>query len=334
MYFWQINSEGMAEFVYGILADLLSISASETAWMHVEVDKQECVSITGGLEVDMGAIVKFFLKKRGSWSSPYVLYLLPHLSIDLELIVIKQNIRYKFAFENGELVSESRESCKETDRFMLRFGFDPVIWKFPFDFSLLSDRMERLAMLNPEIEILVRDVRADEPLQRHFHFPNGIYSLFEQISSKANFTGSTAYIQDSIGPRSYRIAIGFCLKGARRKSEVHAFCNELELNMPGSLHKGIRTGIQNAMRTHIQQKGLSSVGFFRATEMQKDLIVVVAMRTPAPILEGSTGVRLAMPDVQNEVSELVKNQLMAFFRLDPNRTSQILSQFGWNSDQR
>lgn len=331
MYIGSVDSKGFSVLFDGILSELLATIRTPDHLMTVELEKDGKILISGKFKTNASKLEEALDSTEFpmySDSGMIHLNLLCHFMQQVELTSNFQDRSSSTLFKDGEVVSRTGQHQERADGFSLRFNLDFSVLPIRPDFDILADSIRRIAMLNPPIEILFRDLRTKWTLQQYFHFPKGVHDLLEKLTNEPNFEGEHLLFHETIGEHTYRIGLYFSFHHWRRKSEMHCFCNDTEVPDPGSLHTGIKSGILKGMRTWLRQHEINPKGLLKTRDLDQNLVITAAVRCPNPILHRSPHYKLVMPEVQKEVSALVADHLLAFFQSDPNIACRIFTQYG------
>jgi DNA gyrase/topoisomerase IV subunit B len=329
MYLGSLDAWGVCNLAEGVLSELLVHLGSHDILLTIEIGEDDGILIGGSCEAPLDLVGRSLTEY---WLQRSELFL-PILSSVAKRVVfskVHQNLKSTWCIEDGDVLPEAAEPCDSANGFSLCFLPDREILPVPADFELMAEAFRRIALLNPGIEILFRDLRTRLPLQQYFHFPNGVFDLFQAILTRENIIGAQLLIHESVGDHQYRIAIGFGLGKWGLTSMSRRFCNDIELRQPGSLFAGIKKGILKAMRDYLRSAGFDPKGVFSMRDLESNLLVAAAIRCPDPEFRGATRTRLGMPEVEKVAKTLTSRRLVDFFQSDLNTTQKIFEKFGWD----
>ncbi|MGL4598590.1 MAG: hypothetical protein ACRCYO_13825, partial [Bacteroidia bacterium] len=103
-----------------------------------------------------------------------------------------KNVKYHYPVKQSHLLSivseklqiTSLSSSKNDNDYAFQIYFElnlGVLYEMPLVFETFKNFIAHVAMLNPNSEIVVRDMRVKYFLQQYYHFPKGIFHLFESF---------------------------------------------------------------------------------------------------------------------------------------------------------
>ncbi|WOQ70941.1 DNA topoisomerase IV subunit B [Microbacterium limosum] len=217
-----------------------------------------------------------------------------------------------------------------------------------FQLSELEARARQTAFLVPGLEIVVRDERADEPVETSYRYDGGISEFVEYLAADAPLT-DTWRLQGA-GTFTETVPV-LQPDGSMAATEVERECTVDVAVRWGTGYETITRSFVNIIATpkggtHLQGFEQELLRFLRGQveqnarrlkagndKLEKDdvlagLTAVLTVSVPEPQFEGQTKEVLGTPAVRQIVAQVVRKELAARFastkRDDKNQTSQLL----------
>ncbi|MBI3135663.1 MAG: hypothetical protein HYZ14_13385 [Bacteroidetes bacterium] len=178
----------------------------------------------------------------------YAASMLTPVADKLTIHLGKKSFRYSFGDKPLTITSRDAKHCK---RLTMEISFDKaVIEDVDIDYWVLSGKMSDVAILNWGVKILLQDERPEYAQQNFFHFPEGIFYLFEQ--QKATLFRSLDYefyFDGKIKNNSYQIALGYRSDWSPEPTTA-GYANNRTMNHQSNLIKGIMEGLLTAVKKY------------------------------------------------------------------------------------
>ncbi|WP_422879921.1 DNA gyrase/topoisomerase IV subunit B [Microbacterium protaetiae] len=232
----------------------------------------------------------------------------------------------------------------------IRYWADRQIFTKDARFGLteLEQRVRQTAFLVPGLELVIRDERAEEPVESSYHYEGGISEFAEflaldapvtdtwRLTGTGTFTETVPVLQPSgaLVPTELEreCAVDVALRwGTGYDTVFRSFVNIIATPKGGTHQQGFEQGLVKAVRTQVEQNARRlKVG---NDKLEKDdilagLTAVLTVRLPEPQFEGQTKEVLGTPAVRQIVSNVVNKQLHARLtstkRDDKSQASQVL----------
>lgn len=192
------------------------------------------------------------------------------------------------------------------------------------DFDILRDFLQQFAFLNPTVKIILEDKRLGEHQKNVYHYPTGIFKQLDIHLLKHLYRPPLlkVYIEKDTGVYTYRIGICYGTLWPERPL-IKSFAGNSETYMGGSLLNGVIAGIQKTMK---QLAYVSKLDIVISRKMVlEDLNLITTITGEDIIFEGSTKVKLGMPDVYKEVKAIVFDELTAHLTSNPDVKNEVLN---------
>ena len=250
---------------------------------------------------------------------------------------------YHMAFERGVTTQKltiigELPSDKITGT-LITFQPDPTIFTITTDFKFerLASRLRELAFLNPGLEIVLADERAETEHQETYLYKDGIQEFVRQLGENKQVLFPKPVVL--YGKRKVR----FRNKDQEEiEDDMHVDCvmqyndsytdnllfftNAIP-NPDGGTHSvGFRTALTRAINTYAKANNLlkDKDPAITGDDVREGLVMVLAIKHPNPGFESQTKVRLVTPDVEGIVSSIVYEGLMFHFETNKKVAEQIV----------
>jgi DNA gyrase/topoisomerase IV subunit B len=149
---------------------------------------------------------------------------------------------------------------KENDyEITISFSFDKIIIQnTTIDYLNLTEKALLISVLNKQIEILTIDKRHKYLSQNYYHFPEGIFYLFDKINKEV--LGKPKFkitIDDIINSNQYQIGLAYRTDWYPTP-HILSFANNTETKCGGSLVDGIFDGLLSACKAYVKKNNLDT----------------------------------------------------------------------------
>ncbi|MCC7518144.1 MAG: DNA topoisomerase (ATP-hydrolyzing) subunit B [Verrucomicrobiae bacterium] len=235
---------------------------------------------------------------------------------------------YHMAFERGkttkklEVIGKSRYTGT-----LITFKPDAEIFTITteFKFDLLANRLRELAFLNPGVEILLTDERADkggagngELLKtERFLYKDGIEEFVKQLGKNKQVVHPKPI---ALARQKDEVFVDCVLQyNDSYNDQILCFANSIP-NPDGGTHlTGWRTALTRAINqyargnNHLKEKDPAITG----DDVREGLVCVLSVKLPNPRFESQTKVKLVNTEIEGIVSSIVYEGLMSYFDANP-----------------
>jgi DNA gyrase subunit B len=245
------------------------------------------------------------------------------LSESLEVIVKRNGSKYHQRFERGVPVTKLTViGPGENTGTTVRFRPDEEIFEeMNFDFDVLAKRFEELAYLNPGVELVFSDERAQK--QTSFRFEGGIVSFVQNINSANDGVHEIVSGNGEVEG----VMIDFALQyNAGYKENVYTFANNIRTKEGGTHLMGFRNALTRAINAYIQNTDLPKKykQKLAGDDVREGLAAVISVKLPRPQFEGQTKTKLGNSEVAGHVATLVYEKISIFFEEHPKEAILII----------
>ena len=206
----------------------------------------------------------------------------------------------------------------------VRFLPDPEIFEVTrFSSTEVSSRLHETAYLNPELVIVFRDLRGDEPKVSEFHEPDGITGFVRDINRNEETVTEPVYFEGEDEGISVRIAFQYVNEF---HENVLGYCNNI-YNADGGTHlTGFKTAFTQVMNSYAREIGVlkDKDQNFTGPDIRNGMTAVVSIKHPDPRFEGQTKTKLDNPDAAKVVAKVVTEAAPRYFDRNIDALKAIL----------
>tara|TARA_B100001248_G_scaffold262503_1_gene258943 strand:+ start:39176 stop:41686 length:2511 start_codon:yes stop_codon:yes gene_type:complete len=250
-----------------------------------------------------------------------------------EVEVCRDGKVHHMAFSRGKTLQKMNiiGKTKQTGT-KITFLPDPEIFLTTreFKYDILAKRLRELAFLNPGIEILLTDERAEK--SETFKFKNGIaeYVGFLNrnkvpIHDKVIFFSGEAAAEDK--KTDVKVVVDIALQyNDSYNDQIYAYANSIH-NIEGGTHlSGFRTALTRSINNYAKANNLIKDKDPNITgdDVREGLTAVISVKVPEPRFEGQTKTKLSNGEVDGIVQKIVGDQLKFAFETTRGLAKKII----------
>ena len=216
---------------------------------------------------------------------------------------------------------------------MVTFKPDPTIFTLTteFQFDVLARRLRELAFLNPGIEILLSDERAENKSER-FYYKDGIEEFVRQLGKNKQVLHPKAIVL--AGQRNIKtdngedeVFVDCVLQyNDSYNDQILCFANSIA-NTDGGTHlTGFRTALTRAINQYARSNNLlkEKDPAITGDDVREGLVCVLSVKLPNPRFESQTKVKLVNTEIDGIVSSIVYEGLMTYFDGTPAVAKKVI----------
>lgn len=197
-----------------------------------------------------------------------------------------------------------------------------------FDFSILEKRCRELACLNSGLEIVLRDLRQDEPREVAFRFEGGIREMVRQLDrGRENVTGEPVYftgvsVQNANGePKEIRVEGSLEWTTSYGAPILAAYTNNIPQRDGGTHVTGFKVALTNAIKPLMDGKRVKDV---TGEDILEGLTAVLSVKIPDPKFSSQTKDKLVSAEAQPAVYAVAVEALKTWADENPNQVKQLV----------
>lgn len=297
-----IGNDGLIDLFKGLVIDCIKRCQTDEITFQIFILGENNFSI----KVSSSKDIRVFSDQFNIESTDYINYY-PKV-----LRVISKKFNLKFT---------------EKKNLEINFSIDQtIISNTNVDYLKLNEKIMQLAVLNRQCELITIDKRQKYVSQNYFHFPQGIFYLFDRINDDA--LGKPEFIltfDERIDSISYQIGIAFRTDWYPQPN-IFSFANDVHTIHSGSLVDGILDGIVSATKLYVKENNLTH---FKVTRKKfyNGLIIVCAVRGENFTFGGSFKETLENESIKKEAKKIVSKLALQFFENNKEQTNKFMFRF-------
>ncbi len=224
------------------------------------------------------------------------------------------------------LVSERFEIINSS-KAEIHFSFDKkIIADTCIDYFKLTENILKFALLNRKCKIITIDKRQEYLNQNYFHFPQGIFYLFDraitEVLGKPKFKLT---FDDKVNSNRYQIGLAYRTDWYPAPNII-SFANNIHTICGGSLVEGILDGLTNACKTYFKKNNLTTVKINKK-KLLNGLIIVCAVRGEDFKYGGSFKETLEDNVVKKQAKKIITKSALDFFDSQKESADEFLWRF-------
>ena len=247
-----------------------------------------------------------------------------HLEIHRNGKVWEQH--YKQGVPDSEL-----KSTGDTENTGTKVSFKPDLTIFSevvdFDFEQINTRLQRTAFLNGGLQIILRDLRGEDPLEIDHTYDGGLKEYVTQMNSKKNaIHDEVVHIFGSKDGDKGEVHVEIALQWTDSYSEnIDCFTNIIH-NADGGTHmSGLRSSLTRTVNSYAQSRNLlKKLSGLSGDDVREGLGAVVSIKHPDPSFNAQTKAKLVTSEVAGIVEQIVNDKLGEHFEENPSVARAIV----------
>ncbi len=204
------------------------------------------------------------------------------------------------------------------------FQPDSSIFKVTeYRWDTLADRIRELAFLNPQVTIIMRDEREEEPLEEVFHYEDGLVGFVRYIDEQRTPLVKPIMIE---GERD-DVQVEICLEYNSSYTEnVFSYVNDINTREGGTHVSGFRSALTRTLNSYGSKNKIFKNDKISLTgdDFREGLTCVISVKVPEPQFEGQTKTKLGNSEVEGIVRSIFGDQLQLFMEENPKVAKTIL----------
>lgn len=196
-----------------------------------------------------------------------------------------------------------------------------------FDFEQINTRLRRTAFLNAGLEIIARDLRADDEVEIVHKYEGGLREYVESMNkNKEVVHEDVVHVIGSKDGDKGEVHVEVALQWTDAYSEsIHCFTNIIH-NTDGGTHlSGLKSSLTRTVNGYAQTKKLlKNVKGLSGDDVREGLSAVISIKHPDPSFNAQTKAKLVTSEVAGIVEQIVNDKLGDFFEENPSVAKQIV----------
>lgn len=253
------------------------------------------------------------------------------LSEHLDLRIWRDGFEWFIRFRHGEPEAPLRQVKPYDGRSGTEVTFLPspeTFTKTEFDFDTLHDRLRELAFLNSGVNIILRDDRADEPVEIQLHYTGGIEAFVEWLDRS-----KSALFKPSVAITHVDKDAGITVEAALEWTDAYhetmlCFTNNIPQRDGGTHLAGFRGALTRLISKYAEENNLTKKNKdlpMSGEDMREGLTCVLSVKVPDPKFSSQTKDKLVSSEVRPVVEQAVMEGLGTWFEEHPVEAKRIVN---------
>ncbi|HIG33555.1 MAG TPA: DNA topoisomerase (ATP-hydrolyzing) subunit B [Candidatus Poseidoniales archaeon] len=196
-----------------------------------------------------------------------------------------------------------------------------------FDFEKINTRLRRTAFLNAGLQIILRDLRGDDPVEIEHQYQGGLKEYVQAMNkNKEVIHEEVIHVLGSKNGDKGEVYAEVALQWTNAYSEsVHCFTNIIH-NTDGGTHlSGLKSSLTRTINAYAQSRNLlKKISGLSGDDIREGLSAVVSIKHPDPSFNAQTKSKLVTSEVAGIVEQIVNDKLGEYFEENPNIAKSIV----------
>lgn len=241
------------------------------------------------------------------------------LSEWLEVVVYKEGKKYKQRFERGKVI-EDMQILGNTEKNGTKVTFKPDSQIFEdtvYDFEILKERLRETAFLTKGLKIILIDDRAEEPVERIFHYEGGIKEYVEYLNRPHDVLYPEIIYCEGTKDGVY-VEVAMQHNNSYTES-CYSFVNNIITPEGGTHLIGFRNALTKTFNDYARKNKLlkDNEPNLSGEDIREGLTTIISIKIGEPQFEGQTKQKLGNSEARGAVDSIVSERLMIFLEQNP-----------------
>ena len=248
----------------------------------------------------------------------------------LELVIHRKgriwHQKYRLGVPDAKL-----KAVGKTDSTSTKVTFKPDFSIFSdvveYDFEMINTRMRRTAFLNAGLQIILRDLRGEDPIEIDHTYEGGLKEYVTEMNQKKNkIHDEVVHILGSKDGDKGEVHVEVALQWTDSYSEnIHCFTNIIHNTDGGTHFSGLRSALTRTVNSYAQSRNLlKNLSSLSGDDVREGLSAVVSIKHPDPAFSGQTKAKLVTSEVAGIVEHVVNDKLGEYFEENPSIARMIV----------
>lgn len=241
------------------------------------------------------------------------------LSEWLEVVVYKEGKKYKQRYERGKVVTDM-QILGDTEKRGTKVTFKPdsqIFEETVYDFEVLKERLRETAFLTKGLKIILIDDRAEEPVERIFHYEGGIKEYVEYLNRPHDVLYPEIIYCEGTKDGVY-VEVAMQHNNSYTES-CYSFVNNIITPEGGTHLIGFRNALTKTFNDYARKNKLlkDSEPNLSGEDIREGLTTIISIKIGEPQFEGQTKQKLGNSEARGAVDSIVSERLMIFLEQNP-----------------
>lgn len=249
------------------------------------------------------------------------------LSDWLDLTIWREGKEHFVRFEHGNTVSPLKVVGDADGKKGTMVTFLPAKSTFSnieFNFTTLENRIRELAFLNSGVRIVLRDLRAEEPVEVEFFYEGGTAEFVKYLDRSKTGLHPIINIQ---GESADGIGVDIAMEWNDSYHEnMMCFTNNIRQRDGGTHLAAFRAALTRTINSYAGSSGLLKKEKVELSgdDMREGLTCILSIKVPDPKFSSQTKDKLVSSEVRPVVEGIVSDKLAAWFEKHPAEAKNIV----------
>ena len=248
------------------------------------------------------------------------------LSEWMDVTVHKEGKKWYQSYKIGKPDEDVKEiGTTKTRGTTTRFKPDGDIFETTvFDYDTLKNRLKEMAYLTKGLEIVLSDLRGEEPKQEVFKFDGGIVDFIKEVEEGSQtLNKEPIFMSGESEGVTAEIAILYTLK---QRETIYSFVNNINTHEGGTHVSGFRTALTRVVNEVAKAQGLikEKDGNFQGSDIREGITAIISVKVPEPQFEGQTKTKLGNSEVTGVISTITGKHLKMYLEDNPAEFKKII----------
>ncbi|RCK73291.1 MAG: DNA gyrase subunit B [Ignavibacteriae bacterium] len=255
------------------------------------------------------------------------------LSEYLEVEVKRDGKIFYQKYKRGEPVAEVKvigKCDKNETGTKVTFLPDGKIFKNrTFKYETIAERLRELAFLNPEVTLILKDLRSGQEQEDRFHFKGGLVEFVKYIDTNRQAIMKKVFYAkgeqtDETG-KIVEVEVAFQYNDGYSEN-VFSYVNDINTHEGGTHLVGFRTALTRTLNNFASRNNLIKENGVQLTgdDFKEGLTAVVSVKVPEPQFEGQTKTKLGNSEIKSIVETVIGEQLSNWLDQNPADGRKII----------
>jgi DNA gyrase subunit B len=223
-----------------------------------------------------------------------------------------QEYEYGYPKYDLKIVADCPEN--ETGTTVTFLPDDKVFSELVYDFGTIINRLRELAFLNPGLEIIVEDERAEPHNVKNFFYKGGIKEFVIYLNEgKEILNKDVIYMNKKNEDTIVEAALQW---NDSYNESIFSFVNNINTHEGGTHVTGFSTALTRVVNNYIKKKKLSEVGL-TGEDIKEGLTAIISLKVQNPQFEGQTKTKLGNSEIKGLVDSMTFDYLSGYFEENP-----------------
>jgi len=187
-----------------------------------------------------------------------------------------------------------------------------------FDFSVLKKRIQEIAFLNPNVNIILKDEKSGK--KESFHYEGGLIEFVKHINGSKLVIHKPIYFKRKEDSTEVEVAIQY---NETYNENIFGFVNTINTTEGGTHISGFKTALTRAFNDYAEKKGLLKNEKLSGDDVREGLTAIISIKMKEPQFEGQTKTKLGNSEMKGIIDSMVSVALSEYLQENPAIAGKI-----------